>query len=1125
VKFSTTEGERVMGLGRLLCAALLMVCFSAVAEESLAPPTFTVAQIDAAEASVKSRLPEDDPVRAALLNRYDKARTALQQYQESLQLLEKYRQARDNAPGETALLQAELAALRQGDEPDLAGELQGLTLVEVEQRVQSGRSELSALNDTLAALSEEVDGFTVRAGAIRERVGELVGLQRELETQLALVGEAPAAGGENEARLWVLQAQLAQAAAEKAALEEELLSQPVRLDLHRARLDKTSFDIDLLEKRLAVLEQQAGELRQEKVAEVRAETELVQEEVRDKHPLVQLLAAENSELSEQLAERSERIAVVRERDLLLRKQAEQFEADLQSIKRRLEVMGMTMAIGQILREQSVQLPTRNQGRRAVESLSEGIRDSSSRQIELEDERRKLRNLQQYAEDLLADQPPALAETLLPDILDLAASRRDLVGKSIEIENTYASALGDLEFNLRRQSEAVKRYRAFIAERLLWIPSREPLSIFRGGSLLRQLREMFSPSAWVSELAPLPRELISQPATVLGFALVLLLTYLTPRISARLLATGRHVGFVRTDVYSSTLQALGLSFLLSLKWPLLMQTVAWMFETQEGDTGLAHAVYLSLSRLSVYFWLFELQRRILMPGGLADRHFNWPSQRAAAVYLRVLRLEQIFLPAAFLVLLSNNLYPREVGGAVGALAVATSLVSIAYFFHRFPSFVQERMNSFFTTPRPGRSEVLGKFSRLFLTWVPVLAIGGVAMGYTFTALEFTLLLLRTILLVTVLFLIQELGLRWLRIIRRKMIVKVREELSHPAQEGGVNPEEDVLEHDPELLDYEGTKFLNAMVIIGGALGLFGIWSEVLPAFGILESVELWHQTGVVDGREAIIPVTLADLAYALLVLVLGWLALRRIPGLLDILLRQRVHVSAASAYAATRVFQYAVTTLLVVYVMGVLGGSWSQIQWAVAALSVGIGFGLQEIVANFISGLIILFEQPIRVGDTVTVGDVSGTVTRIRIRATTIRDWDQRELLVPNKEFVTGRLLNWSLSDAVTRLHLKVGVAYGTDMKQALDVVRRAVEEHPVVLRDPEPIITFDDFGDNSLLITVRFYLDGLERRLVTTSELRMAINDRFNELGIVVAFPQRDVHLDASEPIPVRVVDQATERG
>jgi len=210
---------------------------------------------------------------------------------------------------------------------------------------------------------------------------------------------------------------------------------------------------------------------------------------------------------------------------------------------------------------------------------------------------------------------------------------------------------------------------------------------------------------------------------------------------------------------------------------------------------------------------------------------------------------------------------------------------------------------------------------------------------------------------------------------------------------------------------------------------------------------------------------------------------------------------------------------VLIVVGSLGASWSSMQWAVAALSLGIGFGLQEIVANFISGLIILFEQPIRVGDTVSVGDISGTVTRIQMRATTIRDFDRRELLVPNKEFITSQLLNWSLSDQVTRRMIQVGVAYGTDMDKALDVVRDVAKKHPLVMADPESMITFDEFGDNSLLISLRYFIEQLDQRLKVDSELRLAINRGFNEEGIVVAFPQRDIHIDASQPLEIRMVE------
>jgi potassium efflux system protein len=205
------------------------------------------------------------------------------------------------------------------------------------------------------------------------------------------------------------------------------------------------------------------------------------------------------------------------------------------------------------------------------------------------------------------------------------------------------------------------------------------------------------------------------------------------------------------------------------------------------------------------------------------------------------------------------------------------------------------------------------------------------------------------------------------------------------------------------------------------------------------------------------------------------------------------------------------------VFNTIGAQWSQLQWLVAALGVGIGFGLQEIVANFISGLIILFERPVRVGDIVTVGDTDGVVTKIRIRATTIRNWDRKELLVPNKEFVTGRLLNWSLSDQMTRIVIVVGAAYGSDVDKAHELMRAAAEENENVLDDPHPVVSFEGFGDNSLTLLLRAYIDDLDLRIPTITALHKAINQKFNEAGIVIAFPQRDLHLDTNGPLHVTI--------
>ena len=163
------------------------------------------------------------------------------------------------------------------------------------------------------------------------------------------------------------------------------------------------------------------------------------------------------------------------------------------------------------------------------------------------------------------------------------------------------------------------------------------------------------------------------------------------------------------------------------------------------------------------------------------------------------------------------------------------------------------------------------------------------------------------------------------------------------------------------------------------------------------------------------------------------------------------------------------------------------------------------MANFICGIILLFEQPIRVGDVVTIDGVDGVVSRIRIRATTVTTWDRQEYIVPNKDLITGRVTNWTLSDATNRVHLTVGVAYGTDTRRASALIREICQAHPDVLREPETLITFEQFGDSTLNITIRAYLGLIEKRLVVINDLHTAIHDRFAAEGIEIAFPQLDV--------------------
>jgi potassium efflux system protein len=229
--------------------------------------------------------------------------------------------------------------------------------------------------------------------------------------------------------------------------------------------------------------------------------------------------------------------------------------------------------------------------------------------------------------------------------------------------------------------------------------------------------------------------------------------------------------------------------------------------------------------------------------------------------------------------------------------------------------------------------------------------------------------------------------------------------------------------------------------------------------------------------------------------------------MEIAVLQRITLQPGSRYAINTLMRYVVVTVGVISVLSIVGWKWSQIQWLVAALSVGLGFGLQEIVANFVSGLVILFERPVRVGDTVTVGELTGTVSRVRIRATTITDWDRKEIIVPNKSFITEQVINWTLSDPITRIVIPVGISYGSDVGLAHRVMQETLHAMPIVLDEPPPKVYFVGFGDSSLDFKLYVHSRELSDRLPLTHAVHEEILGALRKNGIEIPFPQRDLHL------------------
>ncbi|MEJ2705700.1 MAG: mechanosensitive ion channel, partial [Sedimentisphaerales bacterium] len=395
----------------------------------------------------------------------------------------------------------------------------------------------------------------------------------------------------------------------------------------------------------------------------------------------------------------------------------------------------------------------------------------------------------------------------------------------------------------------------------------------------------------------------------------------------------------------------------------------------------------------------------------------------------------------------------------------------------------------------------------------------SMGYFYAARHLYEKLVTTIVLILLTVLVRAMFVRWLMVAQRRLALLERQKRAAAQQDTeGSEHAVSTAESQQSKTKDENTSIsqisrqtrrlidvITASFLIGA---VWYVWKDVLPALNAIAQIRLW-------GMAAEGAVTVGSLAMALLVAAMTVLIARNVPGLLEIVILRRLPLDRGVRFAITTLFRYMLVVVGTILAFNEIGIGWSKVQWLIAAMTLGLGFGLQEIFANFVSGLIILFEQPIRVDDVVTVDEVTGQVSKIRIRATTIRRWDQRELVVPNREFITGRLINWTLSDNVLRREFVVGIAYGSDIRKAERILYEVAQADPLVLDDPKPVVIFKSFGDNSLEFELRVYVVGIDNYIPVWHSINCAIDEAFRKAGIEIAFPQRDIHIrSVSKSIP-----------
>jgi potassium efflux system protein len=884
---------------------------------------------------------------------------------------------------------------------------------------------------------------------------------------------------------------------------------PVRRDLAARRVAQLESLVkrlqdDVNERRSRDAEQQASEAR--RVA-ARA------------HPALRAIAERNTELANLRQVMASKIeAEVKNLDRLgsrVARIADQFT----KISKRVEVGQRNQSIGLLLRKQREELPDVSLERARMQSRAEQITATSLDLIEYEDERDGLATLDgpltAALEGLGADVMPKERALLEEDVRGMLQTQRDYLDAIIVDTNGYLDKLAEQTARQQELIAKAQKYLAYCDERILWIRSANSIFVPPPVEFWPAILKLFHWPLWQS-LGQLASSEIATHMWAAGLTMVLLLgsLVLLKRMRRALVLCGDRAvrGSCRTIL--PTVKSFVLTTLLAMPWPVMLALVGLQLAAAQTHTEIAHSLGHGLVVISLELFGLEWLRQFSRHGGLCESHLGWDPTSVTQMRRGLFGIMAIGLPIMLVITITEFQSNESIKNYLGrpAFIVLNLLALIPTYRLLHPT------KGIITVVY--QNDPQAWWSRLGWVWFGAwmacaLSLVGLAMsGFYFTAVQIWSRLLVTSWLVVGLIVVYGLLLRWSLVAYRNLSMQRLQERRAAAAADASIPAQPINTHlEIKLSDInqQTRQTLQLIVATGLAIGVWGIWVTVVPALGALRHVILWNvASGVgVDARE--LPITLADLVLSVLVITLTFAFSRRIPSLLELTVLNRLPLDAGARYATGTVAKYVITATGIAVSCASLGFEWSQVQWLVAAVSVGLGFGLQEIFANFVSGLILLFERPIRVGDIVTLGDVEGKVSSIRMRSTTITDWDMRELVVPNKELITGRVINWTLSTTVSRMSIHVGVAYGTDPDQVRSALLEVAHRNPTVVKTPPPHALLDNFSDSTLNFVLRVYMPTRDVYLQLRHEIMTSIAARFDEAGIVFAFPQCDVHVQYPE--------------
>ncbi|MBF0295872.1 MAG: mechanosensitive ion channel [Magnetococcales bacterium] len=654
---------------------------------------------------------------------------------------------------------------------------------------------------------------------------------------------------------------------------------------------------------------------------------------------------------------------------------------------------------------------------------------------------------------------------------------------------------------------------FVLSKVFWIQDAEPVGfpLFKGAleeigagdrekSLLHWVERFFS-----AESLQRLREAVYRPLVIFYGVLLSLSLLIGIPLSRRWIHSLHRFQSQEPERGTHRLLPILIAVAEAAWWSVYFLIVALALDAAGLPEGVGTVLARVFIHLALFFFLWRLGRRLFDRHGIARQQFLMPADLCATLWL-AMRALLVAYPVLLMpwVIFRGAPFDFQALPRLSYTAYELTVTAVLYYLMRDASPLVR--HSFWQSEqadgeRVAKRGVLAENWRLIssVIFLSILAVVGLdVMGYRFGAAAITRNGLAT--MVTLFLLIGA----------YRLTVAMAMRLGRDRGWGGVVApgEDDRQQRYQSALSMR--KFLRLLFVVGGGLILASYWGVNRQTLDALNEFVLFSST-LPDGSVDLI--TVADLLRAVIILFVAFWLVHHLPGILELLLFSRLSMDQGARYAILTIGRYLVVLIGLPWALAALHVDVGKIAWLAAAISVGIGFGLQEIVANFVSGIILLLERPVRVGDRISVGAVMGEVRRINIRATRVMNQDLQEILIPNRDLITKEVINWTLSSREVRLMIPIGVGYGSDVEQVRKLLYEVARNEPLVLRDPPPRVLFMNHGPSALEFQLRVYHVDPDVRAQLTDRLNTAINRVFRAHDIEIPFPQQELHIRASAPV------------